>query len=382
MIKLPENGPAHWALRIVAFALALYAVWWIPHNTETGTVSLVAEAFVLIIAVMSLNLVFGFAGQISIGHSAFFGIGGYTTAILVKDHGWSPGYTFYAAAVIAFVIGCVVALPALRIRGIYLALVTLAVAVLFPQLMKWKKLAWLTNGARGIDSVRYDEVPTWPIIGELRGREGRAEFAYWLAFVILVIAYMVCRGIVKSRVGRSLVAIRDNETAAAVMGVNLAATKTLVFGISAAMCATAGSLQTLRTGVITPEDKYVTLLGSIIFLLVMVIGGAGMLWGPIVGGFAYVWLDDVTREAGSTGEGVLGNVIDFFFGWSDQSPATFILALLLVAVMFVAPYGLLGLLKRLSRKIVVVVPDPVGSASPSRHTAGTEPVQATSTTTS
>ena len=149
-------------------------------------------AFALIIAAMSLNLVLGYAGLISLGHSAFFGIGGYTTAILVKDHGWSPGWTFYAAAAIAFVIGCIVALPALRLKGVYLALVTLAVAVLFPQLMKWRKLEWLTNGAQGIDSVRYEDVPTWPIIGELRGREGRTEFAYWLAFVVLVIAYLVC----------------------------------------------------------------------------------------------------------------------------------------------------------------------------------------------
>jgi branched-chain amino acid transport system permease protein len=380
VIKLPENGPAHWALRIGAFVLVLAVVWWIPANTESATVGLMADGFALIIAAMSLNLVLGYAGLVSLGHAAFFGIGGYTTAILVKDHGWSPGWTFYAAAAIAFVIGCIVALPALRLKGVYLALVTLAVAVLFPQLMKWRKLEWLTNGAQGIDSVRYEDVPTWPIIGELRGREGRTEFAYWLAFVVLVIAYVVCRGIVKSRVGRSLVAIRDNETAAAVMGVNRFATKTLVFGVSAALCATAGSLSTLRTGVITPDDRYVTLLGSIVFLLVMVIGGAGMLWGPIAGGLAYVWLDDVTRDAGAGGDGIIANVIDFFFGWSDQSAATFILAVLLIVVMFVAPYGLVGLLKRLSRKIVVVVPAPVGPASPPRSDPDAQSVSAASTT--
>lgn len=374
MIKLRENGAGHWVLRIAAVVLLLAVVWWIPHNSETARVSQLADAFALIIAAMSLNLVFGYTGLISIGHSAFFGIGGYTTAILVKDHGWSPGWTFYAAAVIAFVVGCIVALPALRIKGIYLALVTLAVAVLFPQLMKWKKLAWLTEGARGIDSIRYEEIPTWPIIGELKGREGRAEFAYWLAFVVLVICYFVCRGIVKSRVGRSLIAIRDNETAAAVMGVNLAATKTLVFGVSAAMTALAGSLATLRTGVITPDDRYVTLIGSIIFFLVMVIGGAGSLWGPVLGGLLYIWLDEVTRSAGASGEGVVGSTIDFFFGWADQSPAMFILAVGLIALMFVAPYGLLGLLKRLSRRFVVVVPTPVG-APPSELAAQPPPVQ-------
>ena len=87
-----------------------------------------------------------------VSSKAFFGIGGYTAAILIRDHGWSPGYTFYAAAIIAFIVGCLIAMPVLRIRGAYLALVTLAVAVLFPTLLRWKKLEWLTSGAKGIDS--------------------------------------------------------------------------------------------------------------------------------------------------------------------------------------------------------------------------------------
>lgn len=359
MFKIRENSAAHWALRIVGLAVVIAFVIYIPTQSETARVGQFADAFVLIIAGLALNLVFGFAGQISIGHSAFFGVGAYATAILVKDHGWSPGYTLYAGAAIAFVLGALVALPALRIKGIYLALVTLAVAVLFPTLVRWKKLEWLTDGSRGIDSVRYDEIPTWPIIGELKGREGRAIFAYWLAFVVLVVVYLVCRGIVKSRAGRALVAIRDNETAAAVMGVNLAATKTIVFGISAALCALAGSLSTLRSGVATPDGQYVTLLGSIIFLLIVVVGGAGTLTGPIVGGLAYVWLDNTTRDAGASGDGVIG----WLFGWSDQSPATLILAIALIVLMFVAPSGLVGLIRRLARKVVLVVPTPIGGGA-------------------
>jgi branched-chain amino acid transport system permease protein len=150
---------------------------YIPTQSETARIGQFASGFTLIIAAMSLNLVLGYTGQISIGHSAFFGIGGYTAAILIRDHGWSPGYTFYAAAVIAFVVGCLIALPVLRIRGAYLALVTLAVAVLFPTLLRWRKLEWLTSGAQGIDSVKYDELPVWPILGELKGRDGRAVFA-------------------------------------------------------------------------------------------------------------------------------------------------------------------------------------------------------------
>lgn len=355
-IRIKEGSSRHWTLRIVGVTLIALVVIGIPTQLSTARIGQFSDAFVLIIAAMSLNLVLGFTGQISIGHSAFFGLGGYTAAILIKDYGWSPGYTFYVSAVLAFAVGCVIALPALRIKGVYLALVTLAVAVLFPTLVKWKKLEWLTSGAKGIDSVRYDELPVWPILGELKGRDGRAVFAYWLAFITLVVTYLVCRGIVKSRFGRSLIAIRDNETAAAVMGVNITSAKVLIFGISASLCSLAGVLATLRTGVVTPDGQYVTLLGSIVFLLIMIVGGAGSLWGPIVGGLIYVWLDNVTRGFGSDSTGIIG----FLFGWADQSPATLILGAALIVIMFLAPYGLVGLIKKSVARFVVVVPKPAG----------------------
>ena len=354
MLKIKENSPAHWALRVLGAVIIVGVVLYIPTKMGGSDVGKFADAMVLVVAAMGLNLVLGYTGQISIGHSAFFGIGAYATAILVKDHGWSPGWTFYVGAAVAFVVGAIVALPALRIKGIYLALVTLAVAMLFPILLRYEKLESLTNGSKGIDSVRYKDLPKWPILGELKGLEGRAVFSYWLAFLVLVISYLVCRGIVKSRVGRALVAIRDNETAAAVMGVNLAATKTLVFGFSAAICALAGSLSTMRTGVASPESTNLTLQGSIVFLVAMVIGGAGSLWGPIVGGMAYFWIDYTTRSWGDEGP------LEFLFGWSKTSPATIIFAILLIVIIFVAPRGLVGLIRQWSRKVIAIVPEPVG----------------------
>lgn len=360
-VTIRENGAAHWAIRLAFLAaVAAYAVY-IPTKTATGTVGQFTDAFLLIIPAMSLNLVLGYTGLVSLGHSAFFGIGAYTTAILVQDHGWGHGWTFYAAAAVAFVVGCVVALPALRIKGTYLALVTLAVGVLFPTLVRWKKLEWLTGGSSGFDGVRYDELPDLPLLGELKGRDGRAVFMYWLGLLLVVIVFLVCRGIVRSRVGRALIAVRDNETAAAVMGVNLAATKTLVFGFSAATCALAGSLSTARTGVVTPETTYLTLLGSIVFLLVMVVGGPASLWGPILGGLLYMWIDTTTRESSASGEGFIG----WLFGWADTSPATMILGVALIVLMFVAPYGLVGLLRRVGARFVRIVPAPVVAMSAS-----------------
>ena len=350
MFSVRHGSAAHWALRVVGVIALALMVLYVPTQLSTARVGQFADAFAFAIAAMSLNLVLGFTGQISIGHSAFFGIGGYTAAVLITRHGWSPGYTFFAAAAVAFVVGCLIGLPALRIRGVYLALVTLAVAVLFPTLVRWKKLEWLTNGAKGINDVKYEKLPEWPLLGELKGRDGRAVFAYWLAFVVMVVAYLVVRGIVKSRVGRSLVAIRDNETAAAVMGVNLTSTKVLVFGVSAALCSLSGVLFALRTGLVTPDSQNVTLLGSIVFLLIMVIGGSATLGGPLIGAVVYVLFDNATRDLGKNKTGIMGSI----FGWADQSPATLILAIGLLVVMFVAPFGLAGLVRRIGRLFVRV----------------------------
>jgi branched-chain amino acid transport system permease protein len=359
VIKINEGSVGHWVIRLAWVAAVVAVVVYIPTKTTTSTIGDVTLAFEYAIAAMSLNLVLGYAGIISIGHSFFFGLGMYTTAILVTRYGWSQGWTFFAAAAITFVVGFLVGLPALRLKGIYLAVVTLALGVMFPTLIRWDKLEWLTEGPAGISGVTYKKLPSWPIIGELRGREGRAIFIYWLAVLLLVISYLVVRGIVKSRVGRSLIAIRDNETGAAVMGVPRARTKTVVFGVSAAMCAIAGSLSTTRLNLASPDIRNITLIGSITFLLIMVLGGAATLWGPIVGALAYVMLDARTRKAGETGEGIVGTVFNDWLNITG-SPATLILALILLAMMFVAPFGIVGLLKRIAHRFVVIVPHPAG----------------------
>ena len=289
-VAMRSGGPASWAIRLVLAAVLVVVSIYIPTSTSNGFIDSCITALTYMAAAMSLNLLLGFTGQISIGHSAFFGIGAYTTAILVSKYGWSPFTTIPVAFVVAFAVGALVSLPALRIKGVYLALVTLALGLVFPQLVKAPKLEWLTGGARGLDKTGFrftKKNPTYKIFGwnpwgNLRG-ENVKPFFFWIAVVIVVIVYLVCRGVVKSRAGRSLVAIRDNETAAAVMGVNLASTKALAFGLSAALCSLPGCLSALRTGNVTPDSANITVLGAITFLVIMVVGGAGSLWGPIVG---------------------------------------------------------------------------------------------------
>jgi branched-chain amino acid transport system permease protein len=344
-----------------------YVVLWIPTNGSNSLIDTATTALTLMGAALSLNLLLGFTGQISLGHSAFFGVGAYTTAIFVTRWGWSPLKTLPIAFVVAFVVGALVSLPALRIKGVYLALVTLTLGVVFPQFIKWPKIAWLTGGSRGLvdTGFKFDknnrtfEIFGWNPWGNLRG-ENVKPFYFWIAVMIVVIIYVICRGLVKSRVGRSLIAIRDNNTAAAVMGVNLALTKGMVFGLSAAMCALPGCLTAMK-GTVTPDSALLTVAGSITFLIVMVIGGAGSLWGPIIGAIVFQFITEKTSNWIEPDE--IPGIFRPIFSWSKTAPSGGIFALSLIALMFVAPLGLAGLWKRLIGRIVAVVPQPVGTAT-------------------
>lgn len=367
-LVVKSGSATDWAVRVVIGVLLGALILWVPTSASNGVIDTCTTALMLMAAAMSLNLLLGYTGQISIGHSAFFGIGAYATGILVSRYQWGPFQTFVVAFVVAFVVGALVSLPALRIRGVYLALVTLALALVFPQLLKWQKLTWLTGGPRGLDKTGFrftKKNPTYEIFGwnpwgSLRG-ENVKPFHFWIAMVIVVIVYLACRGVVKSRAGRSLIAIRDNETAAAVMGVNLAATKALVFGLSAALCSLPGCLSAIRTGNVTPDSTNITVQGAITFLIVMVVGGAGSLWGPIIGSALFVFITEKTGDW-SDAESI-PSVVRPFFSWSHTPPGSGIFAILLIVLMFVAPFGIVGMWRRFQARFVAVVPRPAGTGS-------------------
>lgn len=350
-LRVAHSSRAHWALRTLgALAVAYVALSPAFRDLTPSQFGELTDIAVLALAAVSLNLLIGFTGQISIGHSAFFGIGAYTLAILVADHGWSPGWTYPVAALVCFVVGVAVGVPALRLKGLYLALVTLALAQIFPALVR--KFDALTGGSAGIGGLQYD-APAWT--GLERGRLGRAEWMYWLALGTLAVGYLLVRNIVKSRFGRSMVAVRDNTTAAAVMGVHVAATKTLVFGLSAALAGLAGCTFALRQTQASPENFNFTILGSILFLVIMVVGGTGSLAGPIVGAFVYYRVDQFTRAVPDK-SWLPGSFKDFLQGRPNL--ATLVFATLLISLMFIAPFGLVGLAKRVGRRLVIVTPVP------------------------
>jgi branched-chain amino acid transport system permease protein len=375
LVTIKDGSVAHWVLRLLAAAIVVAIMLWIPTKGSNGLVTSATEALTLMSAAMALNLILGYTGQISIGHSAFYGTGAYVTGILVSKYEWSPWLTFPVAFAFAFVIGVLVSFPASRIKGVYLALVTLALALVFPNFLRWPKVESLTGGGPGIPNadsaldttgfnigrrdgqMRNFEIFGWDPFGDLRG-QGAIPFYYWIAAGIAVIVYLVIRGVVKSRAGRSLIAVRDNETAAAVMGVNLVATKAFAFGISAGLCALPGSVTAIRLGAVSPDIATLTILGSLTFLIIMVIGGAGSLWGPVIGAALYVFVTD--RTGGWADDEAIPSVLRPFFGWSKIPPGSGIFAVILIVLMFVAPRGLVGVWKQYSPRVVRVVPRPAG----------------------
>jgi branched-chain amino acid transport system permease protein len=347
-IRLDQGSPAHLVLRgIGVLAVAYLLLSPLVRDLRPNEFGELTDILILALAALSLNLLIGFTGQISIGHSAFFGIGAYTTAILVDTHGWSPGWTFPAAALFSFVVGVLVGIPALRLTGVYLTLVTLALAQIFPELVR--KFDF-TGGSFGITSLSYEPPP---FTGLETDRAGEAKWLYVLGLILLGLGYVLVRNLVKSRVGRAMIAVRDNPIAAGVMGVNVSFTKTIAFGLSASLAGVGGSLYVLRQSQATPDDLTLTILGAILFLVIMVIGGTASLLGPIVGAFVYYRVNDFTRElSGKTW--LPGWFNDFLEGRANL--ATLVFATLLIVLMFVAPFGIAGLAKQTGRRIVQVVP--------------------------
>lgn len=331
-----RGAAAHRALQVAGFGLVGLFLVRAGLTWNGPGLSKLTDAFIIAIAVTGLNLVVGYTGQISLGHSAFFGIGAYTTAILVKDHGWTPGWTLLPAIVLCFVVGVIVGVPALRLKGIYLALVTLALAVAFPNILN--RYVSITGGAQGIKSIRYLP-PEWT---PFDGRKDLNKWFFWLSLAVLVVAAILASNLLRSRVGRAMIAVRDNETAAAVMGVNRALVKTVVFGLSAAIAGVAGSIFALNLGLVDPV--LFTLLLSINFLVAMVVGGTASTWGPFVGAITFVYVRDFAKEIGEN------NDIDGLGG--------LIFGVLLIALMFVAPGGIVGLLRLGKSKVLRIVPRP------------------------
>jgi branched-chain amino acid transport system permease protein len=342
-----EGSSLHWSLRALTGIALVLVAWWLANGASPSSLGKYTEAMALAVAALSLNLLFGFNGQISIGHSTFAGISAFFLGYSVRFWDNKPFVSLIEACVLCFVIGMIVGLPALRLKGPYLALVTLAIAFVWPTIAA----QFLDRKVKASALTKFRvNPPEWT--GLKNTREDRALYLFWVSLGLLLICYVVVRNLRKSRTGRSLVAVRDNETAAAVMGVNLSRTKTLTFGVSAAMAGVSGWLIAAKIGTI--DENSFTILNSIKYILALFLGGVATLTGPIVGAFAYFFADDYLKEHAPNWDFLPGK-----FG--DGPIASFLLGALVIAFVFVAPQGVVGLFRSIGRKVAIVVPAPIGA---------------------
>jgi branched-chain amino acid transport system permease protein len=261
--------------RVVAIALLLLLAAALPFLVSNYRTFQLTLMIAYAIALLGLNILTGYNGQISLGHGAFFAIGSYVAAIMMDR--WSLPYwsTLPAAGLVCFVAGFLFGLPALRLEGLYLALATFALAVATPQILKYKGIEEWTGGVQGIAITKPQAPWHLPLSPD--------QWLYFVALAVAIVMFVVGGRLVRGRVGRALIAIRDNPTAAATMGVNTALYKTLTFGVSALFTGVAGALSAIAVQFVAP-DSFGFLL-SISFLVGIVIGGFASISGAIYGAF-------------------------------------------------------------------------------------------------
>lgn len=258
---------------VVATAVALACA--LPFALSDYRLFQLTMVLVYAIALLGLNLLTGFNGQISLGHGAFYAIGAYTAAIAMEHAGLPYWATIPLAGLVCGVAGFLFGLPALRLEGLYLALATFALALAMPQLLKYRHFEGWTGGVQGLALV----APEAPFGLPLSSDQWLYLFTLAIACMLFAIAWNLLRG----RVGRAIVAIRDHPLAAQAMGIDIARFKSLTFGVSALFTGIAGALGAIAVQFVAPDGF--TIFLSIIFLVGSVVGGVasiqGALWGAL-----------------------------------------------------------------------------------------------------
>ena len=318
---------------LLAAAGAIGLILLMPHLVSDFHSRDLAHAGALFIAIVGLNLLTGYTGQISIGHGALMAIGGYTTAALVWHEHWRDVWTIPLAGLAAGIVGFIVGLPALRLSGLYLALATFALAVSMPSLLK--KFSGLTGGGEGISFLEKGPEHVTGLSGTvtiLGHSMTQNHFLYYLAWTIGLVGFALAWLIVRGRLGRVFRAVRDSEIAAVSTGVNLAWYKTLAFAISGVYAGVAGSLFAIESTIVTPFSF--SFLLSIYILVGAVVGGLGSLPGLALGALFVQYLPTVSTHI-SQRQGVP----DFIFGAA------------IILVMIVLPSGAGGLMRRAARPL-------------------------------
>ncbi|WP_445322881.1 branched-chain amino acid ABC transporter permease [Ramlibacter sp. AN1133] len=322
-----SGGVRGWSLRwtVMAVVLVLLAAA-LPFVVSNYRVFQLTMVLIYAIALLGLNILTGYNGQISLGHGAFYAIGAYVTAILMDQYNVPYWLCIPAAGAVCLLAGFLFGLPALRLEGVYLALATFALGVALPQLLKYKHLEAWTGGVQGISLIKPD-----PPFASLLGLKLNADrWLYLFTLAVTVIMFVLAWNLLRGRVGRALIAIRDHPIAASTMGIDSALYKSLAFGVSAMFTGVAGALGAIAVAFVAPDSF--TIFLSISFVVGMVVGGlasiTGAIWGALFIQFVPNVADQISKAA----------------PWA-------IYGALMIAFMYVMPTGIAGAMRLASQRL-------------------------------
>ncbi|MEH6528217.1 MAG: branched-chain amino acid ABC transporter permease [Sneathiella sp.] len=304
---------------VIALATAIIA----PFVVDNFDVFQLTQALIFAIAILGLNLLTGFTGQFSLGHSAFFAIGAYTAAIMMSFWAVPFYWTIIPAGVVCLIVGFLFGLPALRLEGLFLALATFALATAMPQLLKYKHFEWLTGGVQGIDLDKPESPFSW--LSDDR-------FLYFFVLVVTIVLFITAWNLVRGRTGRAMIAIRDNPIAAQAMGINTAMYKSITFGVSAFYTGIAGALSAIIIQFVAPDSF--TFLLAITFLVGLVVGGVASVPGAIFGGFFVLLIPNISEWVAS----LTGQTDGKALSWA-------VYGVFLIIGVYVMPSGAAGLVR-------------------------------------
>jgi branched-chain amino acid transport system permease protein len=339
LVRVTAGSRAHIALRAGIALVAAVVLVVIPFDSNPSVNGNLTLVMSYAVAAMGLGLLVGYAGQISLGQGAFFAIGAYAAAAMLAKTGLPYLLAVPLAAAVTFLIGLAFGIPAVRLRGLYLALVTLALAVAVGPVIK--RAEPITGGVSGL-SVRQPPVPSWLAVAP-------DQWLYLLSLVVTALMLLLAANLTRGSLGRALVAIRDGERAARTSGVHVSRTKALLFAVAGAYAGVGGALFAYGQGFVAPESF--TLLLSFTFLGAVVVGGLGTVIGSVLGSLFVVY---VPQYAGGVNQALTGVV----YGCT------------LIAVVYLMPGGAAGLLRRLRRLLIDIVeptparPEPASSPPP------------------
>ena len=349
LVVVAQNSAEHKKWKYVQWAYLAGFLLLTPLVLEPFEIGKMNRALIMGVAILAVNLVVGFNGMLALGHSAFMGIGAFVTASMVQDENWDYWQVIPVVVIVGFLMGVIVGLPALRVKGLYLALVTIAQAAVFPTLVNIDELgiAKRTGGPNGKGVSEEVIAPSYlEWLPGVDGARGGSAYRYWIIILMLGITMLLITNYLRSRPGRAVLAIRDNEAGAAVYGVNLPIVKTMNFAISASVGSLAGLMWCLDKGFVAGQDF--TFLLAVDLIIGLVIGGVGTLQGGLVGGLFVVWVNDLTKR--------ISVPLGLYTLNGDGPLAKAIFGLILILFTFFAPGGIVSLARLINNKLIHIVP--------------------------